>query len=61
MKTFINDYEDLCKHTAKFYKKHMLGVIVVNTAIVGGMIVIGNSKVIKNKIKDKIKKNEAIK
>ena len=61
MKTFINDYEDLCKHTAKFYKKHMLGVTVVNTAIVGGMIVIGNSKVIKNKIKDKIKKNEAIK
>lgn len=61
MKTFINDYEDLCKHTAKFYKKHMLGVIVVNTAIVGGMIVIGNSKAIKNKIKDKIKKNEAIK
>ena len=39
----------------------MLGVAVVNTAIVGGMIVIGNSKVIKNKIKDKIKKNEAIK
>lgn len=61
MKTFINDYEDLCKHTAKFYKKHMLGVTVVNTAIVGGMIVIGNSKAIKNKIKDKIKKNEAIK
>lgn len=61
MKTFINDYADLCKHTAKFYKKHMLGVTVVNTAIVGGMIVIGSSKVIKNKIKDKIKKNEVIK
>ena len=38
MKTFINDYADLCKHTAKFYKKHMLGVTVVNTAIVGGKI-----------------------
>ena len=61
MKTFINDYADLSKHTAKFYKKHVLGVTVVNTAIVVGMIVIGNSKVIKNKIKDKIKKNEAIK
>ena len=59
MAKFWKDYANLCKESGKFYKKHWLGVIVLNAVIVGGELAYFGRDQIKNKIKEKFHKEES--
>ena len=50
MKTFVKDYVYLCKESCAFYRKHWLGVIVMNAAIYAG----GMAYIYRDEIKDKL-------
>ena len=58
MKTFMEDYKDLCKNTGAFYKKHWKGAILLNAAIVGAEMAWFNRRRIKDSIESKFNKNE---
>ena len=58
MKTFWKDYADLCKDTGKFYKKHWVGVIVLNAVIVGAELAWWQRDNIKDKLESKFHKSE---
>ena len=58
MKTFFQDYWDLCIETGKFYKKHWVGTLVLNAVIIGGELVYFNKDGIKKTIKEKFPKKE---
>lgn len=60
MKTFVKDYVELCKDGGKFYKKHWKGTILLNAAIVAGEVVYLNRDKIKNTLKEKFHKEEAL-
>ena len=58
MKNFWKDYAHLCKESGKFYKKHLLGVIVLNVAVVGAELAYFNRDRIKDAIEEKFHKGE---
>ena len=58
MKNFWKDYAHLCKESGKFYKKHLLGVIVLNVAVVGAELAYFNRDRIKDAIEEKLHKGE---
>lgn len=59
MKEYWKDYAELCKETGRFYKKHWLGVIVMN--VVGSAAVLAwfNRESIKDALEEKFHKGEA--
>ena len=59
MKKFWKDYADLCKESGNFYKKHWLGVIVLNAVIIAGEFAWWKRDEIKDYVKSKIKKEES--
>lgn len=59
MKKFWNDYVDLCKKSNRFYKKHWLGVIVLNAVIIAGEFAWWKRDEIKDYVESKIKKEES--
>ena len=59
MKKFWKDYADLCKESGKFYKKHWLGVIVLNAVIIAGEFAWWNRDEIKDYVESKIEKEES--
>ena len=59
MAKFWKDYAHLCKESGEFYKKHWLGVIVLNVVIVGGELVYFGRDQIKSKLKEKFHKEES--
>ena len=59
MRKFWNDYVGLCKESGNFYKKHWLGVIVLNAVIIAGEFAWGKTDEIKDYVKSKIKKEES--
>lgn len=58
MKKFWKDYANLCKESGNFYKKHWLGVIVLNAVIIAGEFAWWKRDEIKDRVKSKIKKEE---
>ena len=64
MKTFFKDYGELLKQTGHFYKKHWLGIIVMNVVVSGVMIAVTWPKELKEEvvdnIKDKFKKGDKV-
>ena len=64
MKTFFKDYGELCKTTGNFYKKHWLGIIVMNVVVSGAMVAVMWPKELKeavaDNIKDKFKKGDKV-
>lgn len=59
MKKFWKDYADLCKESGRFYKKHWLGVIVLNAVIIAGELAWWKRDNIKDAVKSKLKKEES--
>ena len=59
MKKFWKDYADLCKESGNFYKKHWLGVIVLNAVIIASEFAWWKRDEIKDCVKSKIKKEES--
>lgn len=59
MKKFLKDYVRLCKETGRFYKKHWLGVIVMNLVSSAAMLAWFNRENIKEALNDKFHKDEA--
>ena len=59
MKKFWKDYADLCKESGKFYKKHWLGVIVLNAVLIAGEFAWWNRDEIKDYVESKIEKEES--
>lgn len=57
MKSFVKDYVQLCKDSGKFYKNHWKGVLVLNTAIIGAELAYFKRDEIKDKLKEKFKKD----
>lgn len=51
MKDFFKDYKELAVDTGRFYKKHWIGCIVLNTAISA----VTFSYIFRDHIKDKLK------
>ena len=64
MKTFFKDYGELLKQTGYFYKKHWLGIIVMNVVVSGAMVAVMWPKELKeavaDNIKDKFKKGDKV-
>ena len=58
MKKFWKDYANLCKESGNFYKKHWLGVIVLNAVLIAGEFAWWNRDEIKDYVESKIKKEE---
>lgn len=58
MKNFWKDYAHLCKESGKFYKKHLLGVIVMNAVVIGAELAYFNRGRIKDAIEEKFHKEE---
>lgn len=58
MKTFLNDYKELCKSSGAFYKKHWKGTILLNAAVIGAEMLWLNRKRIKDSVESKFKKEE---
>lgn len=59
MKNFLKDYAELCKATGRFYKKHWLGVIVMNLVSSAAMLAWFNRENITEALEDKFHKDEA--
>lgn len=59
MKEFVKDYAELCKVSGRFYKKHLLGVIVMNAVVIGAEMAYFNRANIKNKLEEKFHKKNA--
>lgn len=59
MKKFWKDYADLCKESGNFYKKHWLGVIVLNAVLIAGEFAWWKRDEIKDHVESKIKKGES--
>ena len=59
MKKFWKDYANLCKESGNFYKKHWLGVIVLNAVIIAGEFAWWKRDKIKDCVKSNIKKEES--
>lgn len=60
MKNFWRDYKVLCKEELGFYKKHWKGVILLNATVLAAEYAWFFRDSIKDKMKDKFKKeNEA--
>ena len=59
MKKFWKDYVDLCKESGNFYKKHWLGVIVLNAVLIAGEFAWWKRDEIKDYVESKIKKEES--
>lgn len=55
MKGFFKDYGELLKHTGHFYKKHWLGIIVMNAVVSGVMVAVMWPKELKEAVADNIK------
>lgn len=58
MKTFMKDYAELCKETGRFYKKHWLGVIVMNVVSSAAVLAWFNREGIKDALEEKFHKGE---
>ena len=58
MKGFWKDYAELWKDTGRFYKKHWLGVIVMNAVIICGEFAYFYRNSIKDAVKSKFKKEK---
>lgn len=58
MKEFAKDYAKLCKETGSFYKKHWLGVAVMNTVVVAAEVAWLFKEPIKDHLKSKKNKGE---
>ena len=58
MKNFWKDYYQLWKDTCKFYKKHWLGVILMNVGILSAEAVYFERNIIKDKIEEKFSKKK---
>jgi hypothetical protein len=58
MRKFWKDYAELCKLSGQFYKKHWLGVIILNILIIATEIGWYSRDYIKDIIKSKFKKEE---
>lgn len=48
MKNFWKDYKELCSQTAKFYKDHWKGVIVLNAVVIGAELLVFKALEAKN-------------
>ena len=59
MRKFWEDYADLCKESGNFYKKHWLGVIVLNAVVIAGEFAWWKRDEIKDCVKSKIKEEES--
>ena len=59
MKKFWKDYANLCKESGNFYKKHWLGVIVLNTVLIAGEFAWWKRDEIKDYVESKIKEEES--
>lgn len=59
MKKFFKDYVELCKASGAFYKKHWLGVILVNVIGSAAMLAWFNRENIKETLEEKFHKEEA--
>ena len=59
MKKFWKDYANLCKESGNFYKKHWLGVIVLNAVLIAGEFAWWNRDEIKDYVESKIEKEES--
>ena len=59
MKKFFKDYVGLCKATGTFYKKHWLGVILINVIGSAAMLAWFNRENIKETLEGKFQKDEA--
>lgn len=55
MKTFFEDYWDLCKDAGDFYKKHWKGTLVLNAVIIGGDLIYSIFYFHKDEIVDAVK------
>lgn len=58
MRTFMKDYLELCKMTGVFYKKHWLGCIGMNAAVIMIFMAYIMKDEIKNQAKSKFHKEE---
>ena len=58
MKEFWKDYGESCKVTGQFYKKHWLGMIVLNVVTTAGIFAYYGRDQIKDSIKEKFHKEE---
>ena len=56
MKDFFKDYKELAVDTGRFYKKHWIGCIILNTAISAVTVGYIFRDHIKDKLKEKTKK-----
>lgn len=59
MKEFMKDYAELCKETGKFYKKHWLGVVLVNVIPMAAFLAWCSRDSIKDTLEEKFHKEEA--
>lgn len=59
MKKFFKDYVELCKATGTFYKKHWLGVVLINVIGSAATLAWFNRENIKDTLKDNFQKDEA--
>lgn len=58
MKEYWKDYAELCKETGRFYKKHWLGVIVMNVVGPAAVLAWFNRETIKDALEEKFHKGE---
>ena len=58
MKTFFEDYWDLCKESGNFYKKHWKGTLLLNAVIIAGEAVYIYRDKILDAVKEKLPKKE---
>ena len=56
MKDFFKDYKELAVDTGRFYKKHCIGCIILNTAISAVTVGYIFRDYIKDKLKEKTEK-----
>ena len=59
MKEYWKDYAELCTETGRFYKKHWLGVIVINVVSSAAVLAWFNRERIKDALEEKFHKGEA--
>ena len=59
MKKFFKDYVELCKISGTFYKKHWLGVVLINVIGSAAMLAWFSKDYIKETLEEKFQKDEA--
>lgn len=58
MKKFVKDYIDLCKMSCDFYKKHWLGVILINVVSSAAIMAYYGRDYIKEALEEKFHKDK---